>query len=242
MKEIKQRNGFFIMVDGIAGSGKSTVLRAVQTWAMEQNHSIFKLSDWTDVEPPRFEDLPEADIYFTYEPTRSWIGRAIRYELSRTDHPYSGRSLAHAFALDREIMYRRLIIPALEAGKTIIQDRGVCTSLVYQPLMDPSLSLEEVQHLPGNELALAYPPNHLILTKISAHEACARIDCRDDDSKGVFAQLSFLQQLEKRFQEPWIKACFEPLGTQIHELDTSGELSSSITRTQTLINDLLTTR
>ncbi len=242
MPEIKERNGFFIMVDGIAGSGKSTVLRAVQTWASEQNHRVFKLHDWNEVEPPRFEQLPDADLYFTYEPTRSWIGRAIRYELSQTDKPYSGRSLAHAFALDREIMYRRLIIPALEAGKTVIQDRGVCTSLVYQPLMDASLSLEEVQSLPGNQLALQYPPDHLIFTKISAQEACKRIDCREDDSKGVFAQLSFLEKLELRFQEPWLKELFETHRTTLHELDTSGSIHDSITRTQTLINDLLNTR
>ena len=230
------------MIDGIAGSGKSTVLRAVQAWAEEQQHRIFRLSDWTDVEPPRFDQIPDFDIYFTYEPTRTWIGRAIRYELSRDDAPYSGESLAHAFALDREIMYRRLIIPALEAGKIIIQDRGVCTSFVYQPIMKRSVSLKTIQALPGNQLAMEHTPDVLVLTRLNAEAAHERIRERDDESKGVFAHLPFLKKLEERFQEPWLRDMFEGRGTKLYELDTSGDLKTSQELAQTLIKKILTHR
>lgn len=230
------------MIDGIAGSGKSTILKAVHAWAQQQNHRVFRLNDWNEVEPPKFEDVADHDIYFTYEPTRTWIGRAIRYELSRDDVPYSGHSLSHAFALDREIMYRRFIIPALEAGKIIIQDRGVCTSYVYQPVMEQHCPIEHIQELPGNRLAMSHAPDVLILTKLPAHEAHARIQKRDDDSKGVFAHLPFLQKLETRFQEPWLRELFETRGTELHELDTSGTLEESSQRAQTLIHEILTTR
>lgn len=230
------------MVDGIAGSGKSTVLRSVQAWTQEQNHRVFRLNDWTDVEPPRFDQVADHDIYFTYEPTRTWIGRAIRYELSREDGSYSGLSLAHAFALDREIMYRRLIIPALEAGKTIIQDRGVCTSFVYQPIMEQTASLEEIQALPGNRLAMEHAPDVLILTKLDAQEAYERIQGRNDEPKGIFAQLSFLKQLEQRFQEPWLHELFQSHGTQLYTLDTSGALDASLLRAQALIKKILNSK
>jgi len=229
------------MVDGIAGSGKSTVLKSVHTWAQESDHRIFRLIDWNEPAPPRYEDVSDYDLYFTYEPTRNWVGGAIRYELSREDHPYGGTELADAFALDRQIMYRRLIIPALEAGKIVIQDRGVSSSLVYQPIMPQSVPLEEVMNLPGNQLALAYAPDALILTRIPAELAHARIHARTDEAKGVFAQLDFLKQLEERFQEPWLKELFETRGTTLHTLDTSGTLEETNTQATQLIQSILTT-
>lgn len=230
--------GRFIMVDGIAGSGKSTILRAVQDWTQSCGQKIFRLSDWQDVEPPRFEKISDFDVYFTYEPTRSWIGCAIRYELSRTDEPYGGEELAHAFALDRQMMYKRFIIPALLAGKTIIQDRGVSTSLVYQPIMPQSADLEIIKNLPGNKLALKYAPQALILAKLSTEEAHKRISNRDDDSKGVFDQLNFLKELEQRFEEPWLKELFESHGTKIYQLDMSGTFEKTSLCAQQLIEQI----
>ncbi len=233
--------GKFIIVDGITGSGKSTLLHAVQNWAESCHHRLFRLNDWTDATPPRFEDIEHNDVYFTYEPTRTWIGRAIRYELSRKDEPYGGEELSHAFALDRQILYRRLIIPALKAGKTVIQDRGVSTSLVYQPIMPNSLPLESILNLPGNKLAFAYAPNALILTKLPAEEAKKRIGARRDDTKGVFEQLDFLKKLEQRFQEPWLKQLFEANGTRVFELDTFGSLEETNVRAQQLVDHILST-
>lgn len=230
------------MVDGILGSGKSTILRAVQSWAEEKQHRVFRLHDWKEMEPPRFDQIADYDIYFTYEPTRTWVGRAIRYELSRDDLPYGSDSLAHAFALDREIMYRRFVIPALEAGKIIIQDRGVCSSLTCQPAMEQGVTREIVRDLPGNRLAIEHAPDALILTKLSAEEAHRRILARDDESKGVFGHLPFLKKLEQHLQDPWLRDLFESHGTTLYELDTSGTEEESTQRAQTLINEILITR
>jgi thymidylate kinase len=234
-------NGRFIIVDGITGSGKSTILRSVDAWAEECAHRVFRLSEWKDVAPPRFEDVKDHDVFFTYEPTRTWIGAAIRYELSRTDSPYGGEELAHAFALDRQIMYKRLIIPALKAGKTIIQDRGVSTSLVYQPIMEHSVPLETVMDLPGNKLALKHAPHALILTKLPAQMAHDRIKARSDESKGVFAEPSFLKQQEERFAQPWLHELFEARGTTLFELDTSTTLEETNERARSLIDQILKT-
>ncbi len=234
------RKGRLIMVDGITGSGKSTILRAVMMWAESKKHRVFRLSEWTEVEPPKFEDVSDHDVYFTYEPTRTWVGRAIRYELSRDDVPYGGEELSHAFALDRQIMYRRLILPALEAGKIIIQDRGVSTSLVYQPIMKQSASVETIMNLPGNKLALEHAPDALILTKLPAEIAHQRIMERIDESKGVFSHLEFLKKQEARFQEAWLKDLFQSHGTKMFELDTSGTLEESGEAAKKLIDHILT--
>ncbi len=226
------------MVDGMTGSGKSTVLNAVQEWTQEQGHNVFKLSDWIDHEPPAFEDLQDHDVFFTYEPTRTWTGRAIRYELSRSDDPYGGEELAHAFALDRQIMYKRLVIPALKAGKIVIQDRGISSSLVYQPVMHGGMTEEFIMSLPGNQLALDHAPDVLILTKVDAQEAHRRIHARDDESKGVFAELAFLLKQEERFAAKWLHSIFKNKGSRVYLLDTGGTVDDSRARATELISQI----
>lgn len=230
------------MIDGIAGSGKSTLLRAAQEWAKGCGHRVFDLAAWSKehAEPPRFEDLAEHDVFFTFEPTRQWAGAAIRFEMSRADMPYSGTSLAHAFALDREIMYKRLVIPALTAGKTVVQDRGVSSSVVYQPIMQDALPLEELLALPGNALALAHAPSHLILTKLDPAVAIERIKKRDEESKGVFADLAYLRRVDERFRSDWFQTLFQSRGTIVQELDTGATRETTVARVQTLISTILT--
>ena len=235
------QNGRFIIVDGLTGSGKSTVLSAVTQWAVECGHRIFRLQDWKEPNPPRFEDIQDYDVYFTFEPTRTWIGAAIRHELSRTDLPYGGEELAHVFSLDREIQYRRLIIPALCAGKTIIQDRGVSSSIVYQPVMPNSVPLETILSLPGNKLALQHAPSALVLTKLPATVAAQRISQRGGESKGVFADVEFLKKQEERFASDWFRELFESRGTKVFELDTSGSLEVSQKLATELTDHILTT-
>ncbi len=230
------------MVDGIAGSGKSTLLRAAKGWAERCHHRIFDLSEWakTNPEPPRFDQVVEYDVLFTFEPTRQWVGSAIRNELSRTDAPYGGEELAHAFALDREIMYRRLIIPALEAGKTIIQDRGVSSSIAYQPIMDNSMSLRRLVKLPGNALALKHAPTALILTDLDPEVAIERIKKREEESKGVFADLNMLKRVARRFRSHWYSALFHLHGTSVHTIDTQIPLDEMVRRAEALLDQLLT--
>ncbi len=234
------RHGLFIMIDGIAGSGKSTLLRAAQALMVENGRSVFDLSQWTKEhnEPPLFEQVADKDVYFTFEPTRQWLGSAIRLELSRTDQPYSGQSLAHAFALDREIMYKRLILPALNAGKTVIQDRGVCTSIVYQPIMDKSVALEELVTFPGNALALQQTPDHLILMQLDPEIAVERLKNRSEESRGVFAELDFLRKVDQRFRSDWFTDLFRSRGTDIHTLSTRDSLDETIMRSKQLFSSI----
>lgn len=228
------------MIDGLTGSGKSTVIKAVHDWALARGQKIFRMQDYKQIEPPKFEDFNDFDVYFTYEPTRTWIGSAIRYELSRKDIPYGGEELVHAFALDRQIMYQRLIIPALSAGKTIIQDRGISSSIVYQPVMKNSVSLENILSLPGNKLALEHAPDALIIAKVSAHTALERIHNRDDESKGVYEDIQFLKQQEERFASQWFRDIFTSCGTRVFDLDTSCSLEESQMAATELINQILT--
>ena len=235
------KTGKFILIDGIAGSGKTTVIQAMFDALVAKGLRCFRLQDWTESHPPSFAEIPDFDVYFTFEPTRQWIGAAIRSEMSQTEHPYDGAELAHAFALDREIMYRRLIMPALEAGKTVVQDRGISTSIIYQPIQPNSLSLEEILDLPGNKLALQLAPSHLILTSTPVEKIVDRIRNRpaSQGAAGVFADVELARRVDARYREPWFRELFESRGTQIHTLDTSGTLEESQASAVGLIEKLV---
>lgn len=237
------KTGTFIMIDGIAGSGKTTVIQAMFDHLQTLGLRSFRLQDWKESHPPTFKEIPDFDVYFTFEPTRQWIGAAIRGEMSRADQPYGGEELAYAFAIDREIMYRRLIMPALEAGKIIVQDRGVSTSIIYQPIQSNSLSLEEILLLPGNNLALQLAPTHLVLTSTPVEKIIDRIRNRpaSQGAAGVFADVELARRVDARYREPWFRELFESRGTRIHTLDTSGTLEQSKSNAIALIATLLST-
>lgn len=219
------QNGIFIMMDGVAGSGKTTVIRSMYEW-MQSSFVCFRLEDWKNSELPSEKDIIESDVLFTYEPTRNWVGGALRYEMFH-DKSYSGISHAHAFALDRELLYRRIIIPALQSGKMIIQDRGISTSLVYQTLMENGLSISDIQLLPGNQLALEYIPDHLILIDCPIETVISRIRSRIDESKGQYADVEFLKKVDARFREQWFLDIFRSRKTKIHSFSTQGTLEET---------------
>jgi len=233
--------GKFIVLDGIAGSGKTTLIRSAKETLKDQGYNIFDLKTWSimNSDMPSYEDIESAHVIFTHEPTSLWIGKAIRAEMSQTEAPYSTEALAQAFALDRLILYRRIIIPALEAGKIIIQDRSVTSSINYQLIMDDAPSLDDLLNLSGNKLALEYPPDHLILTHADPETAIIRANKRVGISKGVFQQLPLLEKIHKRFREPWFEEIFTKRGTQIHTIDTDQTQEKSIEDFLTVLVQIL---
>lgn len=233
--------GTFIILDGIAGSGKSTLLNALKTSVRESGKLIFDMQEWNQghTEPPTFEEIKDHDIYFLFEPTKTWIGAAIRGEISFHPERYSARTQAEAFALDRMIQYERVVIPALAAGKTVIQDRGVTTSLVYQSTLDPNLTMQHIAELPGNALALKHPPHHLVLTYLDPAIAQARRGTRADSSKGMYEETELLRRAQETFHGEAFCDFMKVHGTTIHVVDTSHDIDSSIHHFQSLIHPLI---
>src|SRR3989338_8440508 len=148
--------GKLVVVDGLDGSGKGVIVDALGCWAEGNGLKGLDLRDGSELPEP--EALSDYGAILSAEPTFSFVGKAIRDEMVRANNrKYSAMSLAYAFSLDREILYKRIIIPALSAGKHVFQERGVVTSIVYQPVQE-KIQLNEIMKLPGNKLALDYPP------------------------------------------------------------------------------------
>lgn len=223
-------SGTFIQIDGIDGSGKSTLLAAARSWAEEQGLKIFDAVEWSKREKtlPSLEDAGDADVLLTAEPTHAAIGWAIRNEIIRNSTPYDAAFAAHAFALDRGVQYRRLVLPFLAAkpGRWVIQDRGLLTSLAYQPLQyetekrgDP-VTVEWLLTLPGNKIALERAPDVFVFLDIDPKIALARLAGRADKRDDVrFEQTDFQRVAAERFRNAQVTAPLVDRGTRLFIVD-----------------------
>ncbi|KKU73051.1 MAG: Thymidylate kinase [Parcubacteria group bacterium GW2011_GWA2_47_26] len=216
--------GKLIVIDGIDGSGKTTVQQALASWLKAQGYKVFNVQEWSK----KHHALPDAallkqyDVLLTAEPTAAWIGTAIRQEIIRDGGEYTGRDAAIAFSLDRQVLYNRCIIPALKAGKIITQDRSVSTSIVYQPIQHKAAPLKYVLSLPGNSFVLRYPPTMLLVASIKPETALKRLQGRTQKKdRAIFERLEFFRKAQLRFESPWFKKFWQSRGTRIAYLDAN---------------------
>lgn len=234
----------FVMVDGITGSGKTTVVRAMRDWLEASGRNVFDLAEACERTRsiPEYEDVASYDVFLTFEPTRAWTGSAIREEMSEPGRGYSPLELAQAFAIDRHVLYRRLVLPALSAGKFVLQDRGFITSLAYQTQMDDGVDEKTLMRLPGNALAAQHVPDHLVLTDLEVDTALARLQPRPGLSRGIFQDRTLLERVQRRYKDPAFLKRFTAHGTRIHWLDTAASMEQSCAGAKTLIASILSTR
>jgi len=178
--------GFFIMVDGIDGSGKGTIINIIKDFFEEKGKKVFDLRDYEKEKQdfPEVEDIEEYDVIASVEPSYCLIGKAIRNEIVKNNgRTYSGLTTSYAFALDREILYKKVLLPSLKRGKIVIQERGVITSLVYQPIQLERITLHQIMNIPGNKLALKNAPDLLLITDVKPEVVMARLREREKQEK-----------------------------------------------------------
>ncbi len=215
--------GNFVMVDGLDASGKGTIVKSFGAWAAGKGMKVLYFNEYCRENHrfPEFEEISDYDVLVTDEPTHSYIGQAIREEFIRnSDRKYPALSIAQAFSLDREILYRRVILPALQAGKTVFQERGVVSSVVYQPAHG-RIPLSEIINMPGNRLALQHAPNLLLILKVRAETVIERLGLRQKKDDAIFENLLFQKKLEERYASEWLKQLFEQHGSNVIYLDTN---------------------
>lgn len=214
-----------MMIDGVDGAGKGTVTTALRRYEEKRGKRILDLREyWQEHNTiPEVEDVQEYDILVSYEPTSCLIGKAIREEIIKKNEKrkYSGLSTAQAFSLDREILYKKLLVPALNAGKIVFQERGVISSLVYQPIQLEQITLIDIMRLPGNAFAIRNAPSLLIIIDIEPDIAIKRLKERKKQDDAIFEEILFLRKIAARYKSEWVKKVFEKSGTRIAYIDTN---------------------
>jgi len=231
-----------VIVDGIDGSGKRTIVEIMKAFLEEKGRKSFDIGEWSKVHQalPEWNDMAGCDLVIGAEPSYVWAGAAVRYEMVRNNRGYSLRDIAQGFAIDRLTLYRRCYLPMLERGAWVINERGVSASIVYQPAADPTLSLEEVIGMGGNALALEHAPDHLVIASLDAKIAMERLAKRlNKQDDHIFEKEAFSRTLDERFKSDWFRQLFESRGTKLHFIDTSGSLEQTKQQTITLLESLV---
>ena len=231
-----------IMIDGIDGSGKSTVVEAWKKKLTTEGNPWFDLkAHWQKTGGyPAYSELKAYDFIFSCEPTYAGIGKVIRDELIKSGRSYPAKSIAESYALDRLILYEKIIIPALTDNKCVVEDRGISTSLAYQPLSDKHLTPTVLAKLDGNKLALKYRPDHLVLLTIDATIAAERLVKRTTKQDDViFERLPFQKKLARVFASSAYRSLFSKRGTKVHYLPAQEEIGIMQSSANELFDKLL---
>ena len=177
----------FITLEGIEGSGKSTVLERLCGRFTEQG-------------------LPFAR---TREPGGSDIGKTLRALLLDARHTIAPEAELFLYLADRAQHVRQVIRPALERGLSVLSDRYADSTIVYQGF-GRGLDVEELFRL--NEIAVGgLWPDLTILLDVDPAAGLARARTRNaenglDVSEGRFEaeEAAFHQRIRQGYLS-WAK-------------------------------------
>ncbi|QEG21208.1 dTMP kinase [Mariniblastus fucicola] len=101
----------FFVFDGADGTGKTTQLNRLADWLSEQGHEVVTCKD----------------------PGTTELGERLReILLSKSDTPIHMRSEMMLFTTARTQLVEQIVRPALQAGKVVVLDRYVLSTVVYQ--------------------------------------------------------------------------------------------------------------
>lgn len=146
-----------ISIEGGEGAGKSTVLKGISDYLETQNR----------------------DFMVTREPGGVRISELIRnIILEKTYTEMDPRTEALLFAAARRQHLVEKVLPALDAGKIVIFDRFVDSSLVYQGYVR-GIGMDEVYHM--NEFAIeGFLPDLTLYFDVDPTLGMARIQSNPD--------------------------------------------------------------
>jgi dTMP kinase len=213
--------GKFVMVDGLDGSGKGVAVTGLREYAESKGKKVLDLREYWK-ERGGFPDISDYDVIVSAEPTFTGTGKKIREELIRNGSAATGKEIAEAFSQDREELYKKIIIPALEQGKWVFQERGVISSIVYQPMMgDSNVTLDFVKSLPGNKFCLEHAPDLMVITVVNPEVVIERLGEREKDDNAIFEKLEFQKKIREVYESGWLKELFEKHGSKVVYLDTN---------------------
>lgn len=211
----------YIHIEGPDGSGKSSIVEAVHHWLRRRHYKVFNLRTHLKRHPyPKLHEIKKYDVIVAEEPTQSMFGRAITKEIIKGGILYNPLTIAHAFAIDREMLYKRAIIPCLNSKKIIVQERGFLSTLVYQSLQG-GLGMAQLLELPGNKLALQYPPSFVMVVTAKPSVLLRRLHKRERHERSLFETRHFVEKINKRYENPKIRKLLKKLKIEVETIDTT---------------------
>lgn len=161
--------GWLVVVEGIDGAGKSTVVQRLLSHGEERGLQCVKSA----------------------EPTRGKWGLKLRQ--SMTEGRLTLDEELTLFLKDRAEHVKNVILPSLAEGKVVVLDRYYFSTAAYQGARgaDPQKILEENEQF-------APKPDLVLLLDFEPHRGLARIRARGD-SPNEFEELEQLREVRRIF-------------------------------------------
>lgn len=161
--------GVFVVLEGIDGAGKTEQSRRLADWLRE-----------------RGEDVVE-----TFEPTRGVWGRRYRAWACGASEA-TPEEVLHFFAEDRREHVEAVIVPAVRAGKIVVCDRYVASTLAYQAAQ----GLDR-EHVRKRMLAGKFPePDLTLWLRLPVQQALERLGAAAAER---FERAAFLGRVDAEY-------------------------------------------
>ena len=176
--------GRLVTLEGIDGSGKSTVLR----------HIASRLR----------QVLPERRIVLTAEPTTGDVGRILRAELGKADREGGEASAAmrmqelFLFMADHAHHLAETVIPSLENGAIVLSDRYADSTAAYQGVTLRGIVPDPVSWIQSISRTWNILPDMTLLFLLEPESALKRMQSRSGREK--FERLEFLRLVDENFR------------------------------------------
>ena len=207
------KKALFITFEGPDGAGKTSVLKAVAEKLQEQ----------------------QLEVMTTREPGGIEIAEKIREIILNPSHTaMDDRTEALLFAAARSQHFFEKVEPALQAGKMVLCDRFIDSSLVYQGIAR-GLGVDEV--LAINEFAIGKRmPDATILFDLPAEVGLARIQAtRQDEVNRLDAEsLAFHNEVRNGYLQI---ANANP--KRVHIVNANQKLEQVVEETLSILDNLL---
>ena len=204
-----QKKGYFITSEGPEGAGKTTVMNLLGKRLMDEGY----------------------DVVMTREPGGIMISEKIRDIILNNEHTMmESRTEALLYAAARRQHLVEKVLPALEAGKIVICDRFVDSSLAYQGFAR-GIGVEEIWVI--NKFAIGDTmPDKTVLFDIDPEVGLSRINAHDEREKNRLdvETLAFHQKVRAGYL-----ALVEKYPERIEVIDASQSVEKVLESTYAII-------
>ncbi|RUM91940.1 MAG: dTMP kinase [Thermodesulfatator sp.] len=167
----KKKTGLFVVVEGIDGTGKSTLVSNL--YKNLRKHGI--------------------DVLITFEPTHGRWGKKLRQSFTGNTRLSPEEELS-LFIKDRKEHLEDTVFPALEAGRVVICDRYYFSTIAYQG----ARGLDQKMIRRKNS-SFALRPDVCFILELPPEEAVKRITQGRAEKTNNFEGLEYLKKVAEIF-------------------------------------------